>query len=680
MKKLIILFKVLILLIIMLAPAPLGLIEAPLGIGIALVALGALWYIGCMIFNAIYMARRTNQMLTTSADSWQNYLEKQKDEIRADSERARKKVVLSIRLGILYGISILIAIALIAWGLGMIASRYMLLRPDIINIWGRLLILIVLSAMIFAALGIVPANTVLFAQARRRSYGGKDILDDRDYPLLYGVSARAANAVGYTGKFYLCMDLDDSGISVAEEYGAVYVYLSSTSLSIMTENELYTVLLHEFSHATNSDTKWSSRFANATAKFDTDGRGLRNKIKSLLFAKVNETVYEATDIYRTYSSLAQEQRADEAIKEHGDVQAYINCTAKDMMLSRFLSSPNSELYYYIYESEVPVTDYYERKRKLFEQALPSEFERLKEVVLRILPGKSDSHPTLSMRMKSLGVSDFDISARPEGKYLEEINRYIADCGNAHALYKESWEEERKTDYLEVKERLEKFEAKLATGETPDKYELWQSLDDYSSSAPEKALELADTILESDPDDKRALAVKGMILCALDRLDGLEILRKAIDKASFFAELPLLKSYGNAVMRSGDEKLLEEFRAEQSSMAQRAFDSAAARYTIKKPSPKQILPCDLPEAEIADMYCVLNDHGDDLDSIYIAKQGNAKVNTYVVLYNLKNPTARDYDDSFFNFLHMLESMDKFFIFYSANGKLADAIRERGIKLK
>ncbi|MCH5147186.1 MAG: hypothetical protein J1F61_04160 [Clostridiales bacterium] len=681
MKKLIILFKVLVLLIIIIAPAPLGLIEAPLGVGIALAALGALWYIGCVIFNVIYMALRTNELMTTSADVWQDYFEKQKDEIRTNGEKARKKVSHSILLGLLYGISLMIATAFIAWGLGMIASHYMILRPDLINIWGKLSILIALSAMIFAMFGLTPAGTVLFAGAspRRMPLGMTDIIRDKDFPLLYAVADRAAKAVGYTGKFHLRKDLEDYGISVTEEYGVVFVYLSPTILSIMTENELYCVLLHEFSHATNSDTKWYASFSSAVAKFDSDGRGLLQKIKSVLFAKVEQTIYETADLYRTYSSLEQEQCADEAIKEYGDTQAYINCTAKDCILTRFLAAPNPELYYNIYESETPVTDYYEHKRNLFEKALPTEYDRLEEVILRTLPGKSDSHPTLSMRMKSLGVADFDVFARPEGEYLEELNRFVSDCSKIYALDTETWKENRKTDYIEVKERLEKFEAKLAAGDTPDKYELWESLTDYSFSAPEKALGLADKILKNNPEDKRALAVKGMILCALDNSDGLAILRKAADKANVFSATTLYKMYGDAVLRSGDEKLLEEFRAEKS-VAQRMVDCAISRYSIKRPSPKHILPCCLSKSKVEDICCVLNNHGKDFDSVYIATQGNTKVNTHIVLYKLKKPNARNYDDSLFRFLHMLESMENFFFFYSANGKLADAICEKGTKLK
>lgn len=683
MKKLILFLKILLLLIIMLAPAPLGLIEAPLGASISVAAASAALYIGCIIYNRIYMVRQTSKLMATSAKNLQDTLEKQKDEIRTNSELARKKVVRSIRLGMLYGILLILAAVLITWGMSMIVNHYMLFEPNLIeDIWGREIILILLSILFFGLFGLIPTSAILFAKSKQLSlpHGMTGIISDKDYPLLYAVAERAAKAVGYTGKYYLRMDLDDCGISVAEEYGVILVYLAPSSLSIMIEEELYTVLLHEFSHATNSDTKWSNRFANAVAKFDCSGRGFLNNVKCLLFQKVNDVVGEATDIYRTYSSLAQEQRADEAIKVYGDAQAYINCTAKDMMLSRFLGAPNPELYYSIYESETPITDYYEHKVKLFEEALPTEHDRLKEVVLRTLHGKSDSHPTLSMRMKSLGVTDCDVSARPEGQYLEEINKFIAKCSNIHALDKETWEENRKDDYLEVKERLEKFEAKLSAGETPDRYEMWMSLTDYSMAAPQKALELADKILESDPEDKRALTVKGMTLCAMDRREGLTLLRKAVDKASFYSSVYLYGKYCDAVMRSGDEKLLEEMRAEQASVAQKALDCAKVRYTLKKPSEKQILPCDLPEAEIADMCCILNNHGEDLVSVYIAKQGNTEIKTHIVLYKLKNPNVRNYNDSFFEYLHMIESMESFFIFYNANNSLARAIQDKGIKLK
>lgn len=537
--------------------------------------------------------------------------------------------------------------------------------------------------MVYAAFGIVPAGTVLFAATGRGWTGENDnVIERADYPLLYSVADRAAKAVGFEGKYLICMDIYDNGTSISEDFGTVYLHLAPTETSLMSENELHSVLLHEFSHATNQDTKLYKRFESAKTKFDADGsHGYSgSKIKSILFAIPYDKVSNSADEYLRYASLLLEQRADDAVKTHGDAQEYINCTAKCMMVVRYFAAPHPAIDYFIFEGESPVTDFYERKRNLFEEALPNEYGRLKEVVLRTLHGKSDSHPTLSMRMKSLGVLDFDISARPEGQYLEEINKFIAACGKERAMDTESWEEARRSNYLEVKERLEKFEDKIAAG-NPDKYTLWESLYSYYYANPDRAVELADKVIQSDPDNPHANAIKGQILCGNDNIEGLELLRKAIDGASVFYMSPLYMDYGNAVLRSGDEQLLAKLRAEQVGIAQKATNCVMARYKLKKPTPKQILPCDLPEEEIADMKRVIENYGDDFSEIYIAKQQYAKAQVYVVIYQLKNPRNYQFDDSFPAYLRMLEQGDKFFIpFYCANNNLAWAIQDKGIKLK
>ena len=684
MKKLISVLKLILLLIIMLAPAPLSLIAIPVGVSVAIAAFGFLWYAAWFIINCVYRSRRVKMITGTFAQSQYEYLEKKKDEVRADCELARKKVERNVRLSTLYGISLLVATALIAWGLGMTANHYMQFAPDLAeNIGGRLLIFAALSGMVFAAFGIVPASTVMFAATGKRwpnEYG--TVIERADYPLLYSVADRAAKAVGFEDKYFICMDIYDNGTSISEDGGIVYLHLSPTETSLMSESELYTVFLHEFSHATNRDTKWRTRFEKAKTKLGADGsHGYSgNKIKGILFAIPYTKVSESSDEYLRYASLLLEQRADDAVKAHGDAQEYINCTAKSMMISRYFAATRPAIDFFIFDNQSPITDFYERKRNLFEEALPGEYGRLKEVVLRTLHGKSDTHPTLSMRMKSLGVTDFDISARPEGQYLDEINKFIAACGKERATDTETWEETRKSDYLEVKERLEKFEQIIAAG-NPDKYTLWESLYSYYYANPDRALELADKILESDPENPHANAIKGQILCGNDDARGLELLRKAAKNANAYIMMPLFLDYGNAVLRSGDEKLLEQLRAEQVEMAQKAMNCMIARYKLKKPTRKQIMPCDLSEDEISDMKQVIKNYGDDFSEIYIAKQQYAKAQAYVVIYQLKDPRKYEFDDSFPTYLRFLERGDKFFIpFHCANNGLAWAIQDKGIKLK
>lgn len=661
--------------------AGLGLIEVHYTVGAAIAGVGLLWFIFCIIYNCVFRAKKVKELTSATAQGLYDQITKRMDEVRADVEKERKKVERLLRLALLYNISLLIAAFMINVGVCLMINYSMLLDTEVLAVGERLFLMAVLVAYLYLLFGFIPASTAVQAgnaqaNERERAYE----LEKKDYPLLHALAERAAKAVGYGRTFILCRDLDDVNISVSKYDGTVAIFLPPTETSLMTESELYNVLLHEFAHAKNRDTDWMNDFSNAQTKYFAEGKGkIVNFMKNLLFSAVAYKVDGAVNDYRMCASLLVEQRADAAVKEHGDPQAFINASAKGLMAMQFLSGFLPELYYRLYESEQPVEDMFARKRALFEKRLPSIYERRREVVLRTLEGKRDSHPTLRMRMKACGIEDFDVFLRPDGGYLEEVTRYLDDCGRICATFG-GWEEARKEYFLDVRERIKQFEQKLDEGVSPDRYEVWKALYDYRRAAPEKALALADRLLEERPDDLHANVVKGTILCADDRDGGIEILRKAIDAAGAQTAYYLIDIYGNAILRSGDEELLKKLRAEQTAMAQHVMDGVMARIVDKKPSPKQLTPCDLPESEIAALKEVLKNHGEEIENVYAAKYVRGKLSVYFVTFNPVNPRAEKRDTSFFEYLNMLERADRYFIPYYGADKLTAAAKVKGVKLK
>lgn len=675
------LFSAVIVLINTFGAAGLGLIEVHYLIGAAIAGVGLFWFICCIIYNCAYRARKVKELTSTTAQGLYDQITKRMDEVRADVEKERKKVERLLRLALLYNISLLIAAFMINVGVCLMMNYSMLLDTEVLAVGERLLLMAVLVAYLYLLFGFIPAGTLIqagnaHANERERAYE----LEKKDYPLLYSLATRAAQSVGYDRPFILCRALDDVDISVSEYGGTVAIFLPPTEVSLLTEGELYSVLLHEFAHAKNRDTDWLNDFNNAKTKYSAEGKGkIVTFIKNLLFWAVADKVDVTADDYRMCASLLIEQRADAAVKEHGDPQAFINASAKGLMAMQFFGGFLPELYYCFYDSEQPVEDTFARKRALFEQRLPSIYGHRREVVLRTLEGKRDSHPTLRMRMKACGIEDFDVFMRPEGEYLEEVMRYLDDCGKICATFG-GWEEARKEYFLDVQERIKAFEQKLEEGVSPDRYETWNALYDYRRAAPEKALALADKLLEECPEDLHANAVKGAILCSEDRDGGIELIRKAIDAAGAQMAYYLIDIYGNAVLRSGDEELLKKLRAEQTAMAQRIMDGLVSRLKDKRPSPKQIIPCDLPESEIAELKEVLKNHGGEIENVYAAKYVRGKLSAYIVAFNPVNPRAEQRDNAFFEYLNMLERADRYFIPYYGLDKLTAAVRDRGVKLK
>ena len=273
----------------------------------------------------------------------------------------------------------------------------------------------------------------------------KTYVDEADYPRLYALARRAAKALDCEGEIAIAL-LGDFNGGIAR-IGDVYsVQLGAMLLELLSEEELYTVLLHEFGHmqAENDEANREKRYSNYLTM------GKTPHVMSFL----GEWLFRFTDLvylleyfmYEYACAVLYETEADRAMAEYGDAR----CAASALLKMK---------YYELHQWERGVEDepaFYappeapkhvvEDSIRPFRAAMAQRTEEWNELVDCEIISRTATHPTLKMRLETLGVADWGIAGAADSE------EYRAECTKAReyveALVYEKGAERYKTERIE----------------------------------------------------------------------------------------------------------------------------------------------------------------------------------------------------------------------------------------
>ena len=296
-----------------------------------------------------------------------------------------------------------------------------------------------------------PAPKEIFTEDRT-------YISERDYPQLYALARQAMEAVGCEGKLAISLQGDFNG-GIAHVGDTYSVQLGAMLVELLNREELYTVLLHEFGHMRaelqghDRERKYNNFISNG-----------KNPHWLGFFA---EWLYRFTDTlylfayfrYEYACSVLYETAADRAMAEYGDARYAASALLKSK-------------YYELYEWECGVEDttpFYAAPEapthviadqvKPFLGALAVREGAWRTFVDREIISRSASHPTLKMRLETLGVTDWGIMD------AHESEDYRAECTKAREYVEalvyengaESYKIERVEEYLKPAARVAEWE-------------------------------------------------------------------------------------------------------------------------------------------------------------------------------------------------------------------------------
>lgn len=413
-----------------------------------------------------------------------------------------------------------------------------------IQIYIALLLLTTITLPFFA--GAVNGPTVwlllfsfcILAGFFRRFWGLREKFDfseysiREDFPALYALAEKAAQEVGitYPIRIHICSNCN-AGVLLVNE--TISLELGTVLLSVLTEEELYQILLHEFAHIANESTM-PNFTTMATVRFllyeEDHGELISAAMVQLLKFPVAYFVLEY-EIYRLVTNEYCERMADQMILTKGSPSVATAALAKTNMdvyfqqeMSRFIPEP-------FYQPETPAWNINARLCEGFRKAIAERKDFWLELMQKELVPQFVTHPIFRQRWEAYGNCDFEI-VLPD---LDTV--YNGECQKAIEKMNivvrnqilESYEEERKLYYLEPLTTVEAYEASdgtLSHEQIPQIIQAYMTL-----GREEDAYQLCDKVLAENPNPNEtvyALYIKGCQL--LDSYDeqGIDLIYKAME--------------------------------------------------------------------------------------------------------------------------------------------------------
>ena len=318
----------------------------------------------------------------------------------------------------------------------------------------------------FVVLGLTASLLIMAALDRIRFKPPKALFDDNKcyvqtdaYPQLHALAEKAAAKMGCKGKIRIAL-LPDFNAGIARIHKTYSVQLGVMLLNLLSEEELYCILLHEFAHMTpDQQDGLYERYYNEwldTGKTPHYFFWLTNR-----FFVFPDVVYSLQhSLYQYASSIQVESSADRAMLLSQSPEMVASALLKLKYYELFDWEKGTEDEPCVYEPETPDPHPLAKELQKFRKALEVREEDWRKLLDVEIQSRSATHPTLKLRLEALDIRE------PKLVFAENSQAYQADCDQALAFVESlicegleaHYEDDRKAYYLEPKEQVEAWEA------------------------------------------------------------------------------------------------------------------------------------------------------------------------------------------------------------------------------
>lgn len=282
-----------------------------------------------------------------------------------------------------------------------------------------------------------------------------DYLPEAEYPLIYGMARRAADAIGCEGRIKIFVDHDfNAGImTIADGYSVV---LGSYLLDSLSQDELYNILLHEFAHVDekNDDINDVKSYANLL----NESNGIFEISALPLMYLYGKFFFE----YMTYNfvcSIMYEDAADAAMKKFGTPEVAASALIKTKFSTLYDWERNTYDEDNIYEPEEVMDDCVRKTLGWYRERVELRRDDWIKMIDSEILARNASHSTVKMRIESLGIEELELLPKNDSsEYLAEVERAILHLEAALKKGLESnYDQMREANYLQPKKILEEWE-------------------------------------------------------------------------------------------------------------------------------------------------------------------------------------------------------------------------------
>lgn len=279
-----------------------------------------------------------------------------------------------------------------------------------------------------------------------------------DYPLLYSLTQKAADVLHCNGKIRIAIS-DGFNAGIARVSDTYSIQIGAILLNTLSQDELYCVLLHEFSHMTSQNNGGNKERDYHTWIQQGTNPHFLTSITNSLFIYLDSLYSLQFGLYLYASSISIECGADAAMVIYGDAKTAASALLKLKFYELYSwekGTYDEECYY---EAEIAQKDYLTRELNSFLNRLDLRKDAWTNFVSVEILSRTATHPTLKMRLEALGVTSLEMLENSDS------DAYIAECKRAlsymdEVLHNELIKEYDATRiklYLEPKERIASWE-------------------------------------------------------------------------------------------------------------------------------------------------------------------------------------------------------------------------------
>lgn len=446
------------------------------------------------------------------------------------------------------------------------------------------------------------------------------LISEKQFPMLYETARRAYDTTHCTGQLQLAYS--NEGIAINKVGNKITVFLHPSVVRLLTQEELYNVLIHEFAHDVNVDTRRTMRYFKAEQKWIADdGVSYNSLFTSLLEQKLSLAITK----YRAFSSRYHEIKADELVAELGNAQHYTNANAKSEMYKLYTQGENYVMNYEIFASDNPPENWYNKDIESFFNAKKSFEQQWKKQMEVELPAMNDSHPTFRMRMENANCTHYDCdTVEDNSQYVDELDRFI-EFGNKLVCkeMKPHYQFIHEEAYLLRQKNIETYQ-KFKEGANISSNTLVECAKSLFNVDNSKAAEIAEVLIERK--SPWGYYIMAMVHFLNNDERCVPLFEEAMKTSALAADC--IQNIGLFALRSGNQQLLEEYRSRVADTMQTAKDIYNDRVWTPKIALKQ---CNLTEKTRNQLIDELKKQfKDDLTAIYMATYNKASTETHLVM--------------------------------------------------
>jgi hypothetical protein len=472
------------------------------------------------------------------------------------------------------------------------------------------------KTIIFTPLALYSMGIFWVAYSRIRRYK-RIVLDEdtvylteEDYPTIHRLARRAAEANGCKGEIVICL-ISDCNASILKDKDRYVLTVGVVLLHVYSEEELYCTFLHEFAHVSDACLPYmrEDRYADWVGVQDPN----------LFFRGFSVYYVFHYLVFKYAGSVVRETEADRAMVTHGDPRVAVSALLKLWYDEIYQWEKDGKESFSEFEAEEMEPHLLHRRIQMFQSAIAERHRDWNSMAKMEIVANNASHPTLKMRMETLGVDRMELVERACSKdYLAEIERALELLSTQMCEeFKKVYPDLRRERYLLPSERLAAWEAE---GKLVLAAQYAQVIEDLRILGRQGEAEaICDRAIEELPEESAAFAhyMKGCArLCRYDPA-GMQEIYHAIELNANFLEEGL-NMIGSFCCYTGRETELQEYRSRSVELVQKNLDedSQAGYLTPKDHLTAESMPDGMLEEILAYIHSV---DEDIIENIYLVRK-------------------------------------------------------------